>query len=287
MQHTTQQAMNSQDKSKSEILRQKIYILVYGTNTPSGKLFDIILLILIVCSLITIMLETITEVNMAFHNELLVAEWIFTILFTLEYILRIYCIDKPFKYIFSFYGIIDLLAILPMYLSFFVAGGKVLSNIRTLRLFRLFRVLKLFHFVEESTKLKIALLSSRPKIIVFLYTVIVISFTVGTLMYFIEGPAHGFKNIPISIYWTIITLTTVGYGDIVPQTGVGQFLASILVIIGYGIIAVPTGIVSLELSKQKNSRTSPKKNSTTCPSCQATGHPENSIFCFKCGSKLL
>ncbi|MDR0560214.1 MAG: ion transporter [Prevotellaceae bacterium] len=280
--------MNKQFKSRSDILRQHIHIMFYGVNTSVGKLFDVILLILTVCSLAVIMLETVESVSMMFHRELLIAEWFFTVIFTVEYILRIYSLNKPLKYIFSFYGIVDLLAILPMYLSFFIIGSNVLSAIRSFRLFRLFRVLRLFSFIEESTRLRIALISSRPKIIVFLYTVVVISFTVGTVMYFVEGPESGFTSIPVSIYWTVITLTTVGYGDIVPHTGVGQFFATMLMITGYGIIAVPTGIVSAEIVKQK--RTAGHrwqyKDKTVCHFCHSSGHSDNAVYCFKCGKKL-
>src|SRR5690606_9119767 len=232
--------MTTQTKSKLDTIRQKIYIIIYGVNTPAGKLFDLALLFFIILSVVVIMLETIPNFDTRFHKELYVLEWIFTILFTLEYLLRIFCTKKPFKYIFSFYGIIDLLAILPMYFSFFFVGSNIFSSIRTLRLLRLFRILKLVKFIEEATRLKIALLQSRAKITVFLYSVIVLAMIIGTLIYYIEGPENGFTSIPRSIYWTIVTLTTVGYGDIVPQTALGQFLSMLLMITGYGVIAVPT-----------------------------------------------
>lgn len=209
--------MNSYSKSRLDTIRQKIYIVIYGVNTPAGKLFDLALLFFIVLSVVTIMLETVPSISSRFHDELIVLEWVFTGLFTLEYLLRIFSTNKPLKYIFSFYGIIDLLAILPMYLSFFFVGSNVFSSIRTLRLLRLFRILKLFKFIDEATKMKIALLESRTKITVFLYSVVVLAMTIGTLMYFIEGEENGFTSIPQSIYWTIVTLTTVGYGDIVPD----------------------------------------------------------------------
>ncbi len=276
--------MSSYTKSKLDTIRQKIYIVIYGVNTPAGKLFDLALLFFILLSVIVIMLETVPGFGSRFHNELIILEWIFTILFTLEYFLRIFCTNKPLKYIFSFYGIIDLLSILPMFLSFFFVGSNVLSSVRTLRLLRLFRVLKLFKFIDEATKLKIALLQSRAKITVFLYAVVVIAMTIGTLMYYIEGEENGFTSIPQSIYWTIVTLTTVGYGDVVPQTAIGQFLAMLLMITGYGVIAVPTGIVSVEFAKQD--RRVEDLNGKVCALCNFEGHKNEAEYCYNCGSKL-
>ena len=282
--------MIHQSKSRLDTFRQKIYIIIYGTNTPAGKLFDVLLLLFIILSVAVIMLETIPGVDIKYHNELIVLEWIFTSLFTLEYILRIFCTPKPIKYIFSFYGIIDLLGILPMYLSFFITGSNILSGVRILRLLRIFRVLKMIHFIDEGTRLKRALRDSRNKIIVFLYFVIIVSMFVGTLMYIIEGKENGFYSIPQSIYWTIVTLTTVGYGDIVPHTALGQFLAMLVMIMGYGVIAVPTGIVSAEFVKQ------PKKDAQTkdpikaygdvCPVCNHEGHRKDAEYCYNCGEKL-
>jgi len=277
--------MTSQTKNKLDTIRQKIYIIIYGVNTPAGKLFDLALLFFIILSVVVIMLETIPNFDTRFHKELYVLEWIFTILFTLEYLLRIFCTKKPFKYIFSFYGIIDLLAILPMYFSFFFVGSNIFSSIRTLRLLRLFRILKLVKFIEEATRLKIALLQSRAKITVFLYSVIVLAMIIGTLIYYIEGPENGFTSIPRSIYWTIVTLTTVGYGDIVPQTALGQFLSMLLMITGYGVIAVPTGIVSAEFVKQgKNEEEKP--NGMVCTLCNFEGHKDKAEYCYNCGNKL-
>jgi len=280
------------DKTKIQTLRQKLYIIIYGTNTPAGKLFDVALLFFIILSIAAVMFETVSDVDIRYHQELVILEWIFTILFTLEYILRIISTDKPWKYIFSFYGIIDLLAILPMYLSFFISGSNILASIRALRLLRLFRVMKLMQFVGEATRLKNALRESRNKIIVFLYSVLVISMIVGTIMYIIEGPEAGFTSIPRSIYWTIVTLTTVGYGDIVPVTALGQFLSMIVMIIGYGIIAVPTGIVSAEFTLQQKkqrkgkSKKGKKSNGIICPLCNYEGHKKTADYCFNCGEKL-
>lgn len=282
--------MTYQEKSKLDTFRQKIYIIIYGTNTPAGKLFDVLLLFFIILSVVVIMLETIPGVDIRYHDELIILEWIFTSLFTIEYILRIFCTPKPIKYIFSFYGIIDLLGILPMYLSFFITGSNILSGIRILRLLRIFRVLKMIHFIDEGTRLKRALRDSRNKIIVFLYFVVIVSMLVGTLMYIIEGKENGFYSIPQSIYWTIVTLTTVGYGDIVPHTALGQFLAMLVMIMGYGVIAVPTGIVSAEFVKQPKFDPKSKEAALTygdvCPQCNREGHRKDADYCYNCGGKL-
>lgn len=282
----------NQDESKSRIdlIRQRIYIVIYGTNTRAGKLFDVFLLIFILLSVAVVMLESVQEIDKKYHTALIIAEWIFTILFSIEYILRIFSTRKPWKYIFSFYGIIDLLAILPMYLSFFITGSHLLASIRALRLLRLFRVLKLAQFVGEATKLKTALHASRAKIIVFLFTVLIIAMIVGTLMYLIEGPEAGYTSIPRGIYWTIVTLTTVGFGDIYPVTAFGQFLAMFVMVTGYGIIAVPTGIVSAEFAKQKTKQKYKEKQSKkakiVCQVCNEGSHNKSAEFCFNCGSKL-
>ncbi|WP_339609149.1 ion transporter [uncultured Planktosalinus sp.] len=275
-------------KTKIDRIRQQLYIVIYGTNTKAGKLFDIFLLIFILLSVLAVMLESVKEIDDNYHSILLSAEWFFTILFSIEYILRIFSTKKPWKYIFSFYGIIDLLAILPMYLSFFITGSNLLTSVRALRLLRLFRVLKLANFVGEATNLKSALKASRPKIIVFLFTVLIIAMVVGTLMFLIEGPEAGFTSIPRGIYWTVVTLTTVGFGDIYPITPFGQFLAMFVMITGYGIIAVPTGIVSAEFAKQKSANKEDKstKSKTVCPVCDESGHKPDAQFCFNCGEKI-
>lgn len=282
---TKNEEKSVQTMSKLDAIRHKIYTVVYGVDTRAGRIFDLLLLFFIILSVVVIMLETMPSIDKRFHKELFVTEWIFTGLFTIEFLLRIFCTNKPLKYVFSFYGIIDLFALLPMYLSFFLVGSNIFSSVRTLRLLRLFRILKLIKFVEEATRLKIALLQSRAKITVFLYTVIVIAMTIGTLMYYIEGPENGFTSIPRSIYWTIVTLTTVGFGDIVPQTSVGQLISLLLMITGYGIIAVPTGIVGAEFAKQhrKEDKSSRGKQ---CASCNSEGHRENAAYCFHCGDKL-
>lgn len=241
---------NDQSKSRLDLIRQRLYIIIYGVNTPAGKAFDIGLLIAILLSVFTIMAETVEGIDHKFHQELIVLEWIFTIVFTIEYLTRIFVSKKPLRYIFSFYGIIDLLSILPMFFSLFLAGSHILSSFRILRLLRLFRVFRLIEFMEESSRLKVALLASRAKIMVFLYTVLIISVLIGTLMYYIEGPENGFTSIPKSVFYTIVILTTVGYGDMVPTTALGQFFSMILMVTGYGIIAVPTGIVGVEIAKE-------------------------------------
>lgn len=286
-----------QNKSRLNLFRQKLYIIIYGVNTPAGKAFDIGLLIVILLSVFTIMLETVEGIDLIFHKELMLLEWIFMLLFGLEYALRIFVSRKPVKYIFSFYGIIDLLSILPMFFSIFISGSHIFGNLRILRLLRLFRVLKLMEFMQESSKLKVALMASRAKVLVFLYTVMVISVLIGTLMYYIEGPENGFTSIPKSVFYTIVTLTTVGYGDMVPATPVGQFLSMALMITGYGIIAVPTGIVGVEIARQfrkaatgndQNIHSSQQDslNGVVCAHCNREGHRNNAEYCYHCGHSL-
>lgn len=267
------------------MLRQRIHIIIYGTNTVAGRLFDLILLGLILLSVLLVMLETVKGFDAAYHQQLIFLEWIITGLFTLEYVLRIITTRKPLQYVFSFYGIIDLISILPMYLSFFFVGTKVFSVIRSLRLLRLFKILNNPKFSGQSLHLIKALKASRGKITVFLYFVLISTIIIGSIMYIVEGEENGFTSIPTSIYWTIVTLTTVGYGDISPVTPLGQFIASFVMILGYGIIAVPTGIVTAEIAKSTNKKIK-FNNSLSCSNCDAEDHKDKSNFCYHCGSEL-
>ena len=230
------------------------------------------------------MLESVKEIDKVFHNILLYGEWIITIFFTIEYIARVITVKKPFKYIFSFYGIIDLISTIPLYLSFFIVGSQTLLTVRALRLLRVFRILKVTRYIGESNKLINALKNSRIKIFVFLFAVLIIAIISGTLMYLIEGEESGFRNIPVSVYWSIVTLTTVGYGDIHPITPLGQLIASFIMILGYGIIAVPTGIVSAEYTK--HSHDDVQLNTQVCKNCHEELHADNSKFCHNCGIDL-
>ena len=234
--------------------KERIREIIFGINTKSGKRFDLILLSLIIISVIGVILNSDSRIEEKYGNLLYITEWIFTILFTIEYILRVYSAKNRKKYIFSFMGIVDLLAIIPTYLMFIYPPIRYLLDIRVIRLIRIFRVLKLSNYVKGAYTMQIALRSSRPKIIVFLLSVSIVVILVGTLMYIIEGPENGFNNIANSIYWAVITLTTVGYGNIVPVTAMGKVLASCIMILGYAIIAVPTGIVSSELTKNRSSK---------------------------------
>jgi voltage-gated potassium channel len=276
----------SKEKTNQKILKpwqNKMHEIIYEAHTPAGKLFDIVLLVMILLSVAAVMLESVPTVNVKYGDELIIIEWCITFLFTLEYIARLMCIQKPIRYILSFYGIVDLLSILPSYLGLFVTEAHSLTIIRTLRLLRVFRILKLMRFVKETNLLIKSLRASLPKITVFVFFVLCLTFILGTVMYIVEGPESGFKSIPISIYWAIVTLTTVGYGDIAPITPLGQFIASIIMLTGYAIIAVPTGIVSVEIAKQEISK---KIFTRTCTSCTKEGHDSDALFCKDCGASL-
>lgn len=275
--------MNSRPFSY-ERLKKQIYIIIYGTHTIWGKLFDLVLLGLILFSTLLLMLETVEEFDKIHHSTLITFEWIITVFFTIEYFLRIWVISKPRKYVFSFYGIIDLCALLPMYLSLFFTGTTVFAIVRALRLLRLFKILNHPMFSGQSIHLKKALYASRGKIVVFIYFILIISVLIGFLMYVIEGKENGFTSIPKAIYWCIVTLTTVGYGDISPVTPLGQFLASVVMILGYGIIAVPTGIVTAELAKSDVKLT--KDTSVSCSACGHSQHLQGAIYCCHCGHEI-
>lgn len=262
-------------------LKKKIYEIIFEAETKEGKLFDVTLLIIIIISILVITLESIEPLNIRFRSVFVFAEWFFTIIFTVEYLLRIYSIQKPLKYMTSFFGIIDLLAILPTYLEILIPGIHFVISIRVLRLLRIFRVLKMQNYISHGKILYTAIKSSKYKITVFLFAVLNIVIVVGAIMYAIEGKENGFTSIPKSIYWAIVTLTTVGYGDISPSTPLGQILASIVMITGYGIIAVPTGIVTFELNKAQKEITA-----EACPSCGRDGHDRDAEFCKFCGGKL-
>lgn len=272
----------NQENSALTGWRKKLHDIIFEAETPVGKTFDVTLLILIVLSVFAVLIDSVPKIHLKYGELFLIAEWVFTILFSIEYIFRIYTTFRPKKYIFSFYGIIDLLAILPTYLSLVLVGTQYLLVIRMLRLLRVFRVLKLARYVGASHVLAIAMKNSRHKIVVFLEVVVTMVVIMGSLMYLIEGPENGFKSIPLSIYWAIVTLTTVGYGDIAPQTIMGQALASVIMIIGYAIIAVPTGIISVEMAKAKDTSTS----TAVCPDCHHEYHDQDAHYCKKCGSKL-
>jgi voltage-gated potassium channel len=264
--------------------KHRLHEVIYEADTKGGKIFDVILLIAILASIILVMLESVESINSKYGALLNISEWIITILFSFEYIFRIISIKKPFKYIFSFYGVIDLLSTLPKYLSLIFIGGHHLAALRALRLLRVFRILKLARYVGESNNLMKALKASKAKIAVFLFFVVILCIILGTVMYMIEGEENGFTSIPRSVYWAIVTLTTVGYGDIAPHTPLGQFIASIIMIVGYGIIAIPTGIVTSEMTK--NNLSSVDTNTQSCKSCSAENHKDDAEFCYNCGNKL-
>lgn len=271
-------------ESKSQ-WRRKIHEVIYEADTPAGKLFDVVLLIVIVLSVVLVMLESIASLNARYFEIFYLAEWIITIIFTIEYILRIISIKKPKSYIFSFYGIVDFLSTIPTYITALFGGYNLLLAIRALRLLRVFRILKITRYVGESEKLGKALKNSQAKILVFLFAVFVITIIAGTVMYLVEGPENGYTSIPISIYWCIVTLTTVGFGDIHPVTPAGRAIASLIMIIGYGIIAVPTGIVSSEYSRAAEGKPV-NTNTQVCPHCNETKHLDNAEYCHNCGNKL-
>jgi voltage-gated potassium channel len=261
--------------------RHRLYEVVFEAETTAGRIFDITLTTLILLSVLAVFAESVKWIRDLFGRELLAAEWAFTLLFTVEYVLRMISVRRPLRYALSFYGLVDLLAIIPTYISLFVPGTQYLLVIRVLRLLRIFRVLKLTSYISEGRVISTALRASREKITVFLVAVITIVTVVGSLMYVVEGEKHGFTDIPTSIYWAIVTLTTVGYGDLSPQTPLGKFLASIVMIMGYGIIAVPTGIVTAELA-----RAAKPASTHVCPECHAEGHDLDAVHCKFCGHLL-
>jgi len=263
-------------------LRQRIYHIIFQSDTPAAKGFDIALIIVILVSVGSVILESIPSFNARFGVPLHTTEWIITIIFTMEYIARIWSHPKPFKYIFSFYGIIDFLAIIPTYLDLIFAGAMTLAVIRGLRLLRIFRILKITRYSREGRIIVEALKASRVKILVFLFAVVMVVLIIGTLMYLIEGKNSGFTSIPAGIYWAIVTLTTVGFGDITPVTTLGKFIASFVMILGYGVIAVPTGIVTFEIA------TSIKhvRESRVCDHCGHAVHEVDANYCKSCGEKL-
>jgi voltage-gated potassium channel len=262
--------------------RDKVGHIIFEADTPAARLFDVVLLWMILLSVLLVLLESVPEIRAVYGPSILTLEWVFTGLFTLEYLLRIYSARKRWRYVTSFYGMVDLLAIIPGYLSLFYIGPQYLLVVRALRLLRVFRILKLTRFLGEAEVLARAMQASLPKITVFIFTVLTVVLISGSLLYVIEGPEHGFTSIPIAMYWAIVTLTTVGYGDIVPGTAAGKFLANTIMILGYGIIAVPTGIVTVELSQA----TRQQSRVEACANCGQRGHDGDAVYCKYCGSSL-
>jgi voltage-gated potassium channel len=265
-------------------LKKRIFTIIFGTDTPAGKTFDVVLLILIILSVSAVILESVASLRESYHNIFFSAEWFFTIVFTIEYALRVISSPRPWKYMKSFYGIIDLLAILPTYMGLIFDTSTFLLTIRALRLFRMFRIFKLGRYLREAAVLVQALQLSMRKIIVFFGGVLTLIMILGSLMYLIEGEENGFTSIPQSIYWAIVTVTTVGYGDIAPVTVLGKMLASVAMLTGYSIIAVPTGIISVEISKAVRSGNLARP--TTCKGCNHKDHDPDAMYCKVCGDKL-
>ncbi len=260
-----------------------LHEVIFETNTPAAKWFGILLILSIALSVVVVMLDSVNAVSEVHGDLLYLAEWFFTLLFTVEYVLRLMCVGRPILYATSFFGIADVLAIVPTYLSLFFPGSQYLLVIRLLRVLRIFRVLKLVQYIGEANLLIQALRASRRKITIFLFTVLILVVILGSLMYVIENEEDGFTSIPKSIYWAIVTLTTVGYGDISPKTNIGQALAAVVMILGYGIIAVPTGIVTAELSQALRRQ---KVTTQACSQCSAEGHDADAAYCKYCGAKL-
>jgi voltage-gated potassium channel len=268
---------------RKETWRVRLHEVIYESNTTAGKAFDVSLLLLIVASILVVMLDSIDHMHVEYGNLFSNLEWIFTIVFTIEYILRLISIKRPLSYVFSFLGIIDMLAIIPSYLSIFFVGAQSLLVLRALRLLRVFRIFKLTHFLTEMQFLGVAIKGSLRKISIFMLIVVMLVIILGSIMYLIEKGENGFSSIPDSIYWAIVTITTVGYGDISPVTPIGKFVASIIMLIGYGIIAVPTGIVTTEMALAVRKK---EQKNEVCPRCGLEGHDKDAKYCKNCGERL-
>jgi voltage-gated potassium channel len=262
--------------------RRKLYVVIFESDTPAGLLFDKALLVAVVASVVVVILDSVDTVSLRYHSLLTALEWLFTIAFTVEYVARLICVERPSRYARSFFGIVDLAAIVPTYLAVFAPGLQSLIDVRLLRMLRIFRILKLASYFSEYQLLLAALRDSGRKIAVFLSAVAMIVVTLGTVMYVVEGPLNGFTNIPVSIYWAISTMTTVGFGDIVPSTGLGRFIASLMMLMGWGVLAVPTGIVTAEMTSQRLRAITPQ----SCPSCGAGDHTGDALYCRVCSAKL-
>lgn len=263
-------------------LKKKLRIIIFGTDTPAGRWFDLALILCIIASVTLVLLDTVSSINARWGGLIHVLEWIFTVIFTLEYGLRIYCSTHRWQYARSFYGIVDLLSVLPSYLALFFPGANFTLIIRVLRLFRIFRVLKLLRYLSEGNLLLKAMMQSSRKVFLFFFSVSLIIMVLSAIMYMVEGPKNGFSSIPKSIYWTIVTITTVGYGDITPKTELGQAIAALTMLIGYSIIAIPTGILTAEISQEIGRH----RDLRRCSNCLKTGHDQDAEYCNKCGSEL-
>lgn len=272
-------------KETEQSLKDRIHEIIFEADTKAGKLFDVVLIIAIFLSILVVLLESVKEYQDNYATAFFVVEWIFTVLFTIEYCLRIYAIRRPIKYIFSFFGLVDVLSILPAFISLIIPGSQSLLVIRILRLLRIFRIFKLGHFLKEAALIIRVMEASRTRIVVFLFFILLLVTIIGALMYLVEGSSNpGFSSIPRSIYWSIVTVTTVGFGDITPQTPLGQFLSGVIMIMGYAIIAVPTGIVSAEMFAEAHQN---KKITTqACRDCGKEGHDHDAKYCKYCSAKL-
>ncbi len=269
------------DEPGSRRWQRVVFEVIFLADTPVGKAFDVALLVAIVLSIGTVMLESVDSFRAAHGTLLWVLEWGFTLLFTAEYLLRLLCVKRPVRYATSFFGVVDFLAVVPTYIGLLVLGGHYFLVVRVLRLLRVFRILKLGRYVRAGDTIWLALRESRQKIAVFLMAVLSLVVVIGTLMYLIEGPEAGFTSIPTGVYWAIVTMTTVGYGDIAPKTVSGQMLASVVMILGYGIIAVPTGIVTVAMGRARR-----RTRRRACPACGLRGHDRDAAFCKACGARL-
>jgi voltage-gated potassium channel len=278
--------MNSPDQSAApptnkEDWREKVHEIIFEADTPTGKLFDVLLLVSISLSVLAVVLESVPAVAERFGSQLVVIEWFFTILFTIEYILRLISVRRPAAYATSFFGVVDLLSVIPTYLSLFFPAGRAFSVVRALRLLRIFRIFKVARYVKEFDTLLLAISRTKAKITVFLFTILAIVLIMGTVMYVIEGPTHGFTSIPRSVYWAVVTVTTVGYGDLAPETSLGRAVAALAMVIGYSLIIIPTGVFSAELIHSKALVTT-----RACRNCSREGHDEDAVYCKNCASEL-
>lgn len=262
--------------------RLRLYTVIFEADTRAGRWFDQALIATILASVAVVLIDSVRDLSLQYHHELMLAEWFFTLAFTVEYVARLTCVRQPWRYVFSFYGVVDLLALLPTYLALLVPEVGVLVDVRILRLLRVFRVFKLTAYVSEYQAIGRALKASQRKIMVFLAAVLMIVLVIGTMMYVVEGPAHGYTSIPTAVYWAITTMTTVGFGDITPKTDLGRFVASMMMLLGWGTLAVPTGIVTAEMASAPRLPTTTR----TCQECLTEGHLPEANFCHHCGARL-